>query len=224
MKRGEILDAVKQTITKDRNNRHGEPENSFPLIAKAWADYIFRTFGMRVPLQDSDAAEMLAEFKGVRFGVQPDNPDNEHDRIGYFAIAAELRAAERERQSVRFDPPPPFVAPGSVIFDPITAIPPEQKMHFSNEAPPGPFHDEMQKYRDGRNPSGRLATCMVIRMYRNFWNVASNHKPLAINEPFPAGLPGDIIETEARADRYWICTEDGGHWTPYRPDAQAPAQ
>lgn len=100
MKRGEILDSVKKTITQDRNNRHGEPENSFPRIAQVWTDYIDRLHPSQpgsIALKPSDVAEMLAMFKTVRFETQPDNPDNEHDRIGYYAIAAELRAAEREK-------------------------------------------------------------------------------------------------------------------------------
>lgn len=97
MKRGEILDAVKRTITQDRNDRHGEPENSFPRIAEEWTNYLNRRGWTLGPgaLKPSDVAEMLAIFKGVRFEIQPDNPDNEHDRIGYYAIAAELRAIER---------------------------------------------------------------------------------------------------------------------------------
>jgi len=96
MKRAEILDAVKKTITQDRNNRHGEPENSFPRIAEAWTAYLKRRGIIGdTELQASDTAEMLAIFKGVRFEVQPDNPDNEHDRLGYYAIAAELRNVER---------------------------------------------------------------------------------------------------------------------------------
>lgn len=98
MKRGEILDSVKKTITEDRNNRHGEPENSFPRIAEAWTAYLTRCGHLGdSELKPSEVAEMLAIFKGVRFDVQPDNPDNEHDRIGYYAIAAELRADERKR-------------------------------------------------------------------------------------------------------------------------------
>lgn len=95
MKRGEILDAVKNTITKDRNDRHGEPENSFPRIAEVWSDYLKRLGWVEPKLKPSDVAEMLAIFKTCRFETQPDNPDNEHDRIGYYAIAAELRTKER---------------------------------------------------------------------------------------------------------------------------------
>lgn len=97
MKRAEILDSVKKTITQDRNNRHGEPENSFPLIAERWSAYIAQRFGVMpetVSLWPSDVAEMMALFKDVRFHMQPENPDNKHDQIGYLAIACELRAAE----------------------------------------------------------------------------------------------------------------------------------
>lgn len=116
MKRGEILDAVKRTITKDRNNRHGEPENSFPRIAKEWNDYLHRAGCLRewIAIKPSDVAEMLAIFKTCRFEMQPDNPDNEHDRIGYYAIAAELRAVERKTAPVLNQPAPP---PQSPIYD-----------------------------------------------------------------------------------------------------------
>ena len=93
MNRGEILDAVKKTITQDRNNRHGEPENSFPRIAEEWTRYLQRRDPLNplLELRPSDVAEMMALFKTVRFEMQPENADNEHDRIGYYAIAAELR-------------------------------------------------------------------------------------------------------------------------------------
>lgn len=127
MKRGEILDAVKQTITKDRNNRHGEPENSFPRIAEEWADYLRRR-GWTISeddLKPSDVAEMLAIFKGVRFEIQPDNPDNEHDRIGYYAIAAELRAVERDMNR----PVPMPAQPQAKPATPVEFPPYEPKSH-----------------------------------------------------------------------------------------------
>ena len=129
MKRGEILDSVKKTITQDRNNRHGEPENSFPRIAQVWTDYLVRNTDGAVSnllnLKPSDVAEMLAIFKTVRFEMQPDNPDNEHDRIGYYAIAAELRATERQKA----EPP--------VINVPVNE-------HFPNQAKPGQIVEVME--------------------------------------------------------------------------------
>ena len=98
MKRGEILDSVKKTITQDRNNRHGEPEDSFPMIAQKWTDYLRRCgYGHGLDLKPSDVAEMMALFKDCRFQVQPENQDNKHDQIGYLAIAVELRANENKK-------------------------------------------------------------------------------------------------------------------------------
>lgn len=96
MKRGDILDAVKKTICHDRPDRHGEPENSFPLIAKDWAAYLQRRGLMPegVSLRPFQVAEMLAVFKGVRDFMNPANGDNKHDQIGYLALAAEMQAAE----------------------------------------------------------------------------------------------------------------------------------
>lgn len=94
MKRGEILDAVKKTICQDRNDIHGEPENSFPMIAKRWTEYLQAVGLLKdgARLNDYHAAELLAEFKQVRHQIQPAHADNQHDQIGYLAIAAELRA------------------------------------------------------------------------------------------------------------------------------------
>lgn len=104
MKRGEILDSVKHTITQDRNNRHGEPENSFPLIADRWNEYLENMIEDN-NLKPSDVAEMMAIFKDCRFQVQPENPDNKHDQIGYLAIAAELRENEQSVKVVGTEGP-----------------------------------------------------------------------------------------------------------------------
>lgn len=144
MKRGEILDAVKQTITKDRNDRHGEPENSFPRIADAWTDYLQRILPTRetMELKPSDVAEMLAIFKTCRFETQPDNPDNEHDRIGYYAIAAELRAAERAEKSVLVasvrDPATVYTVDRFGKTFPVTFQPARRRFKAINEFPAAP--------------------------------------------------------------------------------------
>lgn len=218
MKRGEILDAVKKTITQDRNNRHGEPENSFPRIAQVWNEYLERIgarkrteSGHTLPaiLKPSDVAEMMALFKGVRFEIQPDNPDNEHDRIGYFAIAAELREVERlaslEWTEIK----------GCGVTDGINAAKigknsAYRQMENPNAAPVR------------REVTGRLATCLVYDFHGTFFKHAGvDHKPLQQDGVFPKGSPGDIIDTDRPDHKYWICTMDGGHWTPYCPQASA---
>lgn len=97
MNRAEVLESVKKTICKDRNDQHGEPENSFPLIAAAWTAYL-QDFGYMPTdkaLKPSDVASLMAEFKECRYRINPANADNRHDQIGYLAIAVELMARER---------------------------------------------------------------------------------------------------------------------------------
>lgn len=153
MKRGEILDAVKNTITKDRNDRHGEPENSFPRIAEAWSDYLKRLGWVEPKLKPSDVAEMLAIFKTCRFETQPDNPDNEHDRIGYYAIAAELRARERMEglDWIKLKPIGPEIEPASAARELINGGP-----------PPAPNGPNRKPQFEGDTFAGKLITGLAV--------------------------------------------------------------
>jgi len=91
--RGEILDQVKHMITKERNNTHGEPENTFPLIAKDWTEYLHRAGLMPVSekLQPHQVCELMAIFKDCRHQMNPTHADNRLDQIGYLALAVELQ-------------------------------------------------------------------------------------------------------------------------------------
>jgi len=91
--RGEILDQVKQMITKERNDIHGEPENTFPLIAKDWTEYLHRAGLMPVSekLQPHQVCELMAIFKDCRHQMNPTHADNRLDQIGYLALAVELQ-------------------------------------------------------------------------------------------------------------------------------------
>jgi Domain of unknown function (DUF6378) len=94
MNRAEILDAVKKTICQDRQDVHGNPENTHALIAAFWSDYI-RARGWYVENSDGmlslqDVAVMMVLFKCARQAMNPRHPDNMIDACGYAAIAAEL--------------------------------------------------------------------------------------------------------------------------------------
>jgi len=93
MKREEILDEVKRIITKDRQDLHGKPEDSFGLIAQAWTAYL-QDKGLLHPVAavlPYQVAEMMAELKECRHRINPENPDNRLDQIGYLALSIELR-------------------------------------------------------------------------------------------------------------------------------------
>lgn len=98
MNRGQILDAVKQTICNDRQDVHGNPEDTHALIAEFWNSYLLgRTFGLQGSadnLSPQDVAVMMVLFKIARHAANPNHFDNLHDAIGYAAIAAEIGAAK----------------------------------------------------------------------------------------------------------------------------------
>jgi hypothetical protein len=104
MNRAEILDAVKKTICNDRQDVHGNPEDTHALIAYFWQGYLetatvdfkkssYDPLGMRPTLKiitAQDVAVMMCLFKIARHAMNPSHADNLHDLIGYAAIAAEL--------------------------------------------------------------------------------------------------------------------------------------
>ena len=86
-KRADILDAVKRTICNDRQDVHGNPEDTHQLIAKMWSAYLHVRAVEPTP---QDVAVMMCLFKIARHAMNPKHADNLHDLIGYAAIAAEL--------------------------------------------------------------------------------------------------------------------------------------
>lgn len=84
MKRDEILRVVEGIICNDRQDVHGNPENTFELIATYWQTYL------RTHVTDADVAVMMALFKIARLQTNPQHRDNILDGIGYLAIAGEL--------------------------------------------------------------------------------------------------------------------------------------
>lgn len=87
--RGQILDEVKKTICQDRQDVHGNPEDTHRLIASFWWSYL-NAIGPEPEISAQDVAVMMCLFKIARHAANPKHSDNLHDLIGYAAIAAEL--------------------------------------------------------------------------------------------------------------------------------------
>ncbi|MGL4675197.1 MAG: DUF6378 domain-containing protein, partial [Wohlfahrtiimonas sp.] len=83
-KREEILDTAKKYVTSDRNKTHGEPEDSFGMIAKLWSAYTEKEF------TSVDVCVMLALLKVARIKNMPTNEDNWVDLAGYSACGGEV--------------------------------------------------------------------------------------------------------------------------------------
>jgi hypothetical protein len=91
MSRAEILDAVKKTICEDRQDVHGNPEDTHTLIASFWDEYLHSRFNITDnTISAQDVAVMMVLFKCARHAMNPKHLDNMIDACGYAAIAAEL--------------------------------------------------------------------------------------------------------------------------------------
>lgn len=91
MKRAEILDKAKQTVTKDREDVYGEPEDSFEMIALLWNDYLFaKGYVYEEPFTKRDVAIMMILLKIARIMSGKPKADNWIDIAGYAACGGEL--------------------------------------------------------------------------------------------------------------------------------------
>lgn len=90
MKRTDILAEASRIISVDRQATHGDPENSFGLIAAYWSSHLDH------PVNATDVAAMMALFKLARIKGNPGHVDSWTDGIGYLAIGGELATEGRE--------------------------------------------------------------------------------------------------------------------------------
>ena len=86
---GSLLDEAKQTITGERQDQYGAPEDSFARIAGYWSIYLGRQ------VSALDVAHLMALMKLARAQGQGFRRDNYVDLAGYAAIAAD-RLAPKE--------------------------------------------------------------------------------------------------------------------------------
>lgn len=87
MTRAELLDAARQTVCADRQDVHGNPEDSFGTIANLWSAYLGH-----VRLSPADVAAMMALLKIARIRGNPKHMDSWTDLAGYAACGAEVAA------------------------------------------------------------------------------------------------------------------------------------
>ena len=83
---GSLLDEAKQTITGERQDQYGAPEDSFSRIAAYWTTYLAR------PVSTLDVAHLMALMKLARAQGQGFKRDTYVDLAGYAAIAADRLA------------------------------------------------------------------------------------------------------------------------------------
>lgn len=96
--RASVLDAAKEAVLKDRNDTHGEPEDTFAAIAdfrRVWRKHNRKLNGKR-----HDAAVELLLVKVARIATgAPAHMDNYVDTAGYASCAYELAMKRKEKNS-----------------------------------------------------------------------------------------------------------------------------
>lgn len=84
-----ILDEAKKTITKYRQDQHGNPEDNFAMIADLWRTYT----GFKVTPED--VSVMMCLLKIARMSTGSGKTDNYVDLCGYAALAYEMACKEK---------------------------------------------------------------------------------------------------------------------------------
>ena len=84
MTRSEILAAAAIAVTQDRNATHGEPEDSFGLIAAYWTAHLDQY------ISRADVAVMMNLLKLARIKTSPEHADHWIDIAGYAACGGEV--------------------------------------------------------------------------------------------------------------------------------------
>ncbi len=85
--RVEILAEAARIIAQDRNATHGEPENTFPMIAASWSAKL------GITVTPAQVCLLLADLKACRAWGNPGHADNWVDGAGYNACGGELASA-----------------------------------------------------------------------------------------------------------------------------------
>ena len=93
--RAGILEEAARIVTQDRNVTHGEPEETFGLIAAYWSAHL------GIPVTETDVAALMTLFKLARLKANPTNPENWVDGCGYLACGGEIAATQSRRATER---------------------------------------------------------------------------------------------------------------------------
>lgn len=102
--RAGILEEAARIVTQDRNVTHGEPEETFGLIAAYWSAHL------GIAVSETDVAALMTLFKLARLKANPSNPENWVDGCGYLACGGEI-AAQQARSATERAATAPQAAP-----------------------------------------------------------------------------------------------------------------
>lgn len=92
MDRKEILESAIKTVRKDRQDKYGNCEDNFGIIAEFWTGYL----NTEVTAEDVAVMMILLKIARIQTGVY--DPDNYIDIAGYAACGSEIASKRQIRQ------------------------------------------------------------------------------------------------------------------------------
>lgn len=132
--RATILDTAKGYVTRDRNVTHGEPEETFALIAAYWSAHL------GITVTGTDVAALMTLFKLARLKANPANPENWIDGCGYLACGGELAQQARSATEMAAGGPQAPSAPEGTR-QPVPGVWEANSYTALHEQLVGPIHD-----------------------------------------------------------------------------------
>lgn len=100
--RVEVLRTAEKYVSADRNATHGEPEDSFGMIAALWDTYLAQTgrlaYGERITR--ADVALLMSLQKTARAAVNPEHKDSWIDIAGYAACGYECALVDKAGKDI----------------------------------------------------------------------------------------------------------------------------
>jgi hypothetical protein len=91
-----IADEALRIINGERQDRYGNPEDTFRVIGDLWGAYLRALEPSMPPILPEDVANMMTLMKMARIVCGKYTKDNDVDMLGYAMLGADMRRGEHD--------------------------------------------------------------------------------------------------------------------------------
>lgn len=91
-----IAEEALRIINGERQDKYGNPENTFKVIGDLWGAYLRALEPSMPPLMPEDVANMMVLLKMARIVCGMYSRDNDVDMLGYAMLGADMRGGEHD--------------------------------------------------------------------------------------------------------------------------------
>lgn len=91
-----IAEEALRIINGERQDRYGNPEDTFRVIGDLWGAYLRALEPSMPPLMSEDVANMMVLLKMARIACGKYCMDNDVDMLGYAMLGADMRSGDHD--------------------------------------------------------------------------------------------------------------------------------